>query len=145
MVHKKIVTGIMCMAMALSSVTAFADSYENSKSFSDVVLPETSGNTTLASVAKKTTSRKYGRAKITSYKNCSSVSCWFRTTISDGSVHYWLPYMVTISDKSYHKILYCDAKSAYYASGVKAELRAENATEALDIYTEKVSGNVDFN
>jgi hypothetical protein len=145
MIRKKIVIGIMCATLALSSISAYADSYENSKSFSGVVLPETSGNTTLASVAKKTTSRKYGRAKISSYTNCSKVSCWYRTTISDGTVHYWLPYMVTISDKSYHKINYCDKDAAYYKSGVKAELRAENATEALDLKTEKVSGNVDFN
>ena len=56
-----------------------------------------------------------------------------------------LPYMVDISDKSYHKINYCDKKDDYYAKGVKAELRAENATEALDLRTEKVSGSVDFN
>ncbi len=145
MIRKKIVIGIVCVTLALSSVSAFAASYENPKSFTDKVLPETSGNTTLASVAKKTTSRSYGRAKITSYKNCSKVSCWYRTTISDGTVHYWLPYMVTISDKSYHKINYVDKKAAYYKKGVKAELRAENATEALDFKTEKVSGNVDFN
>ena len=145
MIHKRIVTGIMCATLALSSITAFADSYENSKSFSNKVLPETSGNTTLASVAKKSTNRKYVRAKITSYTNCNKVSCWYRSTISDGTVHYWLPYMVDISDKSYHKINYCDKKDDYYAKGVKAELRAENATEALDLRTEKVSGSVDFN
>ena len=143
--RKKIVIGIMCTALALSSASALAASYENSKSFSDVILPETSGNTTLASVAKKTTNRKYGRAKITAYKNCNKVSCWYRTTLSDGSVHYWLPYMVTISDKSYHKINYCDKNEAFYKKGVKAELRAENAIEALDFKKEKVSGNVDFN
>lgn len=145
MVHKKIIIGIMCMALVLSSATAFAaDLYENPSSFTDKVLPETSGNTTLAS-GKKTTNRKYGKAKIRSYKNCSSISCWFRTTISDGSVHYWLPYMVVFSDKAYHKILYCDAKSAYYAQNVKAELRAENDEQVWDLKTETVSGDVYFN
>lgn len=86
-----------------------------------------------------------GKVKITSYKNCKSVSCWFRTTISDGTAHYWLPNMVTISDKSYHKINYCDKNSGYYAKGVKAELRAENAAQELDFKTEKVSGRVYFN
>ena len=67
------------------------------------------------------------------------------TTLSDGSVHYWLPNMVTINDNKYHKISYCTQKSSYYKKGVKAELRAENADEALDFWTEKISGNVDFN
>lgn len=53
--------------------------------------------------------------------------------------------MVTISDSVYHKIKYCDASSSYYATGVAADLRAENADQALNIWTEKVSGAAYFN
>lgn len=45
----------------------------------------------------------------------------------------------------YHKVNYVDKDAAYYKKGVKAEMRAENATEALDLKTEKVSGTIDFN
>lgn len=56
-----------------------------------------------------------------------------------------LPYLVTISDKSYHKIKYRDENTEYFAKNVKSELRGENATEALNFLTETVSGTVDFN
>ena len=56
-----------------------------------------------------------------------------------------LPYLVTISDKSYHKIKYCDENTEYFAKNVRSELRGENATEALNFLTETVSGTVDFN
>lgn len=141
---KKTVLLAMCMSMLFSSVTALAaDSYTTAESFSKVVLPESSSNTTLKT-GTKATDRKYGRAKITSYTNCSEVSCWFRSKLSDG-YHYWLPYMVTIDDTSYHKINYCDAKSRYYSKGVEVDLRAENADDKFNFYVEKVSGKVSFN
>ena len=59
--------------------------------------------------------------------------------------HYWLPYMVAIDDTSYHKINYWDAKSRYYGNGVEVDLRAENAKQKLNFYTEKVQGKVSFN
>lgn len=142
---KKIAVGIMSVAMLLSTVSMCgAESYTNNASFSSVTLPESSGNTTLKS-GTKTTSRSYGKAEITSFTHCDSVSVWFRSKV-DGEYHYWLPYMVSIDDKSvYHKVKYCDASSAYYAKNVSVNLRAENDTEALNFYTEKVSGDVYFN
>lgn len=145
MIKKKILVVVTCLTLALSSLTASAASYTNSKSFSKVVLPELSGNTTLASTSAKATNKDYGKVKITSYVNCSAVSCWFRTKDSSGSYHYWLPYIVTINDKAYHKMYYSNSSLAYYIKGIKAEVRAENATEALTIKSEKVSGSVYFN
>jgi len=143
---KRMVPAIMCLMLILMSLSAYAaDTYENSKSFSDKVLPETSGNTTLASVSGKTTSRSYGKVKITKYTNCSAINTWLRTKTADGVYHYWTPYIVKISDKSYHKVKYSNASANYYKKGIKADLRAENYKEALNIYTEKVSGTVYFN
>lgn len=53
--------------------------------------------------------------------------------------------MVTVDDKSYHKVKCCDADSSYYKKGVKAEMRAENADEEWDFWTETVSGKISFN
>ena len=143
---KKVVLSVMCAAMMLSSVTAFAANDEKNKvTFSNKVLPECSNNTTLAS-AKKSSNRKYGKVKITSFTNCSSVTCWLRTELSDGSYHYWLPYAKTISKKNQlYKVKYCDKKKAYYSTNTSVALRAENADETLTVWTEKISGLVYFN
>lgn len=140
--------GIVCTGLIIASLvgtvsTGYAAEYTNNKSFKNVVLPESSGNTSLAS-ATKSTNRSYGRAKITSYTKCSRVSVWFRTKVG-GQYHYWLPYMKTLKGDSYVNVKYCDKSNSYYKKGVSANLRAENADSALDIWTEKVSGNVDFN
>lgn len=141
---KKFVMIMICMTMLGSSISASAaDDEKNKKTFSGVVLPETSGNVTLCA-GTKTTSTKYAKVQISTYKNCKKVSCWMRSELSDG-YHYWLPYMVDISDKKYHKVKYCDAKSSYYAKGVKVDVRAENADEAFNFKTEKVSGSAYLN
>ena len=141
---KKFIMVVICIAMLGSSISASAaDVEKNKKTFSGVVLPETSGNVTLCA-GTKTTSTKYAKVKISTYKNCKKVSCWMRSKLSDG-YHYWLPYMVDISDKKYHKVKYCDAKSSYYAKGVKVDVRAENADEELNLKTEKVSGSAYLN
>lgn len=147
MYKKKVKRTIMvaiCMAMLGSSIASSAAAgEENQKTFSNVVLPETSGNATLCTGAK-TTSTKYAKVKISKYTNCSKVSCWMRSKLSDG-YHYWLPYMVDIDDKKYHKVKYCDAKSSYYKKGVSVDVRAENAEEKLNFKTEKVSGSAYLN
>lgn len=136
----------LCIMLLLIPVTSYASSYTNLHYFSGVVLPETSGNTTLSSTSSKTTSYSYGKAKITSYANCSTVSVWLRTKTSDGSYHYWTPYILDIDDvNSYHTVKYSDSSSSYYAKGVYADLRAENYDQALNIWTDKVSGCVYFN
>ena len=139
---------IICAGLIVASLigtisTSYAAEYTNSKSFSNVVLPESSANTSLASKVKST-GRSYGRAKITSYTNCSRVSVWFRTNVN-GNYHYWLPYMKTLTGKSYVRVNYCDKDASYYKKGVGANLRAENADSAFNIWTDKVSGTVDFN
>lgn len=144
MKRKGMVIAALCASLSMSALSAMAaDNYENNKNFTDKTLPESSGNVTLAS-AKKTTNRSYGRIKVTDYSHCDAISCWFRTTV-DGTQHYWLPYMVTVDDKSYHKVKCCDADSSYYKKGVKAEMRAENADEEWDFWTETVSGKISFN
>jgi len=142
---KKFIMVVICIAMIGSSISASAAAKDekNEKKFTGVVLPETSGNATLCA-GKKSTSIKYAKVKISTYKNCKKVSCWMRSELSDG-YHYWLPYMVDISDKKYHKVKYCDAKSSYYAAGVKVDVRAENADEELNLKTEKVSGSAYLN
>lgn len=141
---KKLIMTMICMSVMGSFISASAaDVQKNKKTFSGVVLPETSGNVTLCS-GKKTTSTKYAKVKISTYKHCSKVSCWMRSELSDG-YHYWLPYMVDIDDKKYHKVKYCDAKSSYYAKDVKVDVRAENADEELNFKTEKVSGSAYLN
>lgn len=141
---KKFVMIVICMTMLGSSISASAaDVEKNKKTFTSVVLPETSGNATLCS-GKKNTSTKYAKVKISTYKNCKKVSCWMRSKLSDG-YHYWLPYMVDISDKKKHKVKYCDVKSSYYAKGVEVDMRAENADEELNFKTEKVSGTAYLN
>lgn len=140
--------GIVCTGLIAASFlgtvfTGYAAEYTNNKSFNNVVLPETSGNTSLASNVKFT-NRSYGRARITSYTKCSRVSVWFRTK-AGGKYHYWLPYMKTLKGNSYVNVKYCDRSTSYYTRGVSANLRAENADSAWNIWTEKVSGNVDFN
>lgn len=138
-------TLIMCtLVFFASTYTSLAATYENKKTFESVVLPDVSSNTTFKE-GTKTTNRKYGKVKMSSYSNCDAVDCWMRTYVN-GSWHYWTPYILSnISDKLEHKIKYCDADSAYYKKGVKAQLRGENADSYYSIYDCKVSGSVWFN
>lgn len=105
-------------------------------------------NTTLAQTKSggKTTGRSYGKAKISSYKNCTQVDFWMRSKVN-GSWHYWTPFVVSnVSDKKEHKVKYCDAKKSYYQKGVTAELRGENADSRIAIFGDsEVSGVAWFN
>ena len=116
--------------------------------FASVVLPDKCDNITFAKTKDKgkTTNRSYGQIKMSSYKNCSKVDCWMRTYVNQ-TWHYWTPYILSnVSDKSKHKIKYCDQKSSYYKSGVTAQLRGENADSRIAIFGDsKVSGEVWFN
>lgn len=147
----------MVMALLLVSVCAFGvsvyaanEQYDKSSyvSFASVVLPDKCDNITFAKTKDKgkTTNRSYGQIKMSSYKNCSKVDCWMRTYVNQ-TWHYWTPYILSnVSDKSKHKIKYCDQKSSYYKSGVTAQLRGENADSRIAIFGDsKVSGEVWFN
>lgn len=143
---KRFVLGIMGASIILGAGNAIAAaSYENNVPFESVVLPESSSNTSFAA-AKKATSLDYGRVSISSFKNTSRVSCWLRTKTADGNYHYWTPYIKTITKKNtWYKLQYSDSSAAFYKKGVAADLRGENATQAWDLSTEKVSGEVEFN
>lgn len=147
---KKIASALLALSLIVfcgnTYLAAAEDSYTNNVGFTDKKLPDFSENTTLAS-SRKTTSRSYGKVKISSYSHCEAVDLWFRSK-ANGDWHYWKPYILSnIDDKRVHKLKYCDASSSYYATNVSSELRGENAdsTEFSLIINRAVSGNVWFN
>ncbi|MGN0396046.1 MAG: hypothetical protein ACI4EF_11850 [Coprococcus sp.] len=141
---------IVCSCMFIFSTSVFAAYSYDTKShvkFTNVILPDECGNVTFATTRNgKTTDRNYGKVRITSYSYCDTIDCWLRTRV-DGSWHYWTDYiLLDISDTKFHKIRYCNRRSTFYAKGVKAELRGENADVRWAIINDaKVSGNVFFN
>lgn len=155
---KNTVIALLFVSVCAFGVSVYAANEQYDKksyvTFTSVVLPDKCDNVTFAQTKNdkngknkgKTTNRSYGQIKMSSYKNCSKVDCWLRTYVNQ-TWHYWTPYILSnVSDKSKHKIKYCNQKSSYYKSGVEAQLRGENADSRIAIFSDsKVSGEVWFN
>jgi len=77
---KKLILLAMTVMMLGGAMSAHAATYENYKGYTNKILPNGSSNTTLEDNTK-TTSRSYGKAKVSTYTRCSGISCWFRSNV----------------------------------------------------------------